>query len=134
MKQSVAFFLAIFLASTLATSLAGRALIQAFLDRRRRAGYNLNRVLIAGSGPLARTVIDKMRLLQPSSNIRLSRKNPEPFLRRACGIVRKGWGQRWLRRPADWYPDTLMPDFRLDAQQAAHAHPRRAPHQAPVVR
>ena len=38
-------------------------------------------------------VIDEMRLLQPSSNIQLSRKNPEPFLRRACHIVRKGWGQ-----------------------------------------
>jgi len=38
-------------------------------------------------------VIDEMRLLQPSSNIQLSRKNPEPFLRRACAIVRKGWGQ-----------------------------------------
>ncbi len=38
-------------------------------------------------------VIDEMRLLQPSSNIQLSRKNSEPFLRRACAIVRKGWGQ-----------------------------------------
>jgi len=38
-------------------------------------------------------VIDEMRLLQPSSNIQLSRKSPEPFLRRACHIVRKGWGQ-----------------------------------------
>jgi formate C-acetyltransferase len=38
-------------------------------------------------------VIDEMRLLQPGSNIQLSRKNPEPFLRRACAIVRQGWGQ-----------------------------------------
>ena len=38
-------------------------------------------------------VIDEMRLLQPSSNIQLSRKNPGKFLRRACRIVRKGWGQ-----------------------------------------
>jgi pyruvate formate-lyase/glycerol dehydratase family glycyl radical enzyme len=38
-------------------------------------------------------VIDEMRLLQPSSNIQLSRKNPDRFLKRALKIVRKGWGQ-----------------------------------------
>ena len=38
-------------------------------------------------------VIDEMRLLQPSSNLQLSRKSPERFLRRGLEIVRKGWGQ-----------------------------------------
>jgi formate C-acetyltransferase len=38
-------------------------------------------------------VIDEMTLLQPSSNIQLSRKNPDKFLKRACEIIRKGWGQ-----------------------------------------
>jgi len=38
-------------------------------------------------------VIDEMRLVQPSSNIQLSRKNPDRFLKRAIRIVRKGWGQ-----------------------------------------
>ncbi|HEX6975591.1 MAG TPA: trans-4-hydroxy-L-proline dehydratase, partial [Vicinamibacterales bacterium] len=38
-------------------------------------------------------VIDEMRLLQPSSNIQVSRKSPDRFVRRACEIVRKGWGQ-----------------------------------------
>ena len=38
-------------------------------------------------------VIDEMRLLQPSSNIQLSKKNPDLFLRRACEVIRKGWGQ-----------------------------------------
>ena len=38
-------------------------------------------------------IIDEMRLLQPSSNIQLSRENPDSFLRRACEIIRKGWGQ-----------------------------------------
>ncbi|MCP4657689.1 MAG: formate C-acetyltransferase/glycerol dehydratase family glycyl radical enzyme, partial [bacterium] len=38
-------------------------------------------------------VIDEMRLLQPSSNIQLSRKSPDRFLKRACRIVRRGWGQ-----------------------------------------
>jgi len=38
-------------------------------------------------------VIDEMRLIQPSSNIQLSKKNPDRFLKRACEIIRKGWGQ-----------------------------------------
>lgn len=38
-------------------------------------------------------VVDEMRLLQPSSNIQLSRKSPERFLKRAAEIIRKGWGQ-----------------------------------------
>ncbi len=38
-------------------------------------------------------VIDEMHLLQPSSNIQLSAKNPDAFLTRACGIIREGWGQ-----------------------------------------
>ena len=38
-------------------------------------------------------VVDEMRLLQPSSNIQLSRKSPDRFLKRACEIIRKGWGQ-----------------------------------------
>ena len=38
-------------------------------------------------------VIDEMRLLQPSSNIQLSKKNPERFLKKACEVIRKGWGQ-----------------------------------------
>ncbi|PKM78902.1 MAG: formate C-acetyltransferase/glycerol dehydratase family glycyl radical enzyme, partial [Firmicutes bacterium HGW-Firmicutes-13] len=38
-------------------------------------------------------VIDEMRLLQPSTNIQLSQKSPDRFLKRACNIIRKGWGQ-----------------------------------------
>ena len=38
-------------------------------------------------------VIDEMRLLQPSSNLQLSRKSPDQFLKRGLEIVRKGWGQ-----------------------------------------
>jgi pyruvate formate-lyase/glycerol dehydratase family glycyl radical enzyme len=38
-------------------------------------------------------VIDEMRLLQPSTNIQLSKKSPDRFLRRALEIVRQGWGQ-----------------------------------------
>jgi len=38
-------------------------------------------------------VIDEMHLLQPSSNIQLSARSPDAFLRRACDIIRQGWGQ-----------------------------------------
>jgi len=38
-------------------------------------------------------VIDEMRLTQPSSNIQLSKKSPDRFLKRACEIIRQGWGQ-----------------------------------------
>ncbi|QUH31346.1 trans-4-hydroxy-L-proline dehydratase [Vallitalea guaymasensis] len=38
-------------------------------------------------------VIDEMKLLQPSSNVQISKKTPQRFLKRALKIVRKGWGQ-----------------------------------------
>ncbi|MEG0898216.1 MAG: glycyl radical protein [Oscillospiraceae bacterium] len=37
--------------------------------------------------------MDEMRLLQPSSNVQISKKTPLKFLKRACEISRKGWGQ-----------------------------------------
>lgn len=37
--------------------------------------------------------MDEMKLLQPSSNVQISRKNPKKFLKRACEVARKGWGQ-----------------------------------------
>ncbi|NPV70035.1 MAG: glycyl radical protein [Firmicutes bacterium] len=38
-------------------------------------------------------VIDEMRLVQPSTNIQLSRKSPDRFLKAALRVIRKGWGQ-----------------------------------------
>ena len=38
-------------------------------------------------------VMDEMKLLQPSSNVQISRKSPEKFLKEALKISRKGWGQ-----------------------------------------
>jgi pyruvate formate-lyase/glycerol dehydratase family glycyl radical enzyme len=38
-------------------------------------------------------VIEEMRLLQPSSMIQLSRKNPDAFLHRALRIIKTGYGQ-----------------------------------------
>jgi len=38
-------------------------------------------------------VIEEMRLLQPSSSIQVSKKNPDRFLKRAARIIRTGFGQ-----------------------------------------
>jgi trans-4-hydroxy-L-proline dehydratase len=38
-------------------------------------------------------VIDEMRLLQPSTNVQVSKKNPDLFVRKAGEVIRKGWGQ-----------------------------------------
>lgn len=37
--------------------------------------------------------MSSMQLLQPSSNVQISRKTPRYFLKRACEISRQGWGQ-----------------------------------------
>ncbi len=38
-------------------------------------------------------VIEEMRLLQPSSSVQLSKKNPDRFIKRAGRIIRTGFGQ-----------------------------------------
>jgi pyruvate-formate lyase len=38
-------------------------------------------------------VIEAMRLLQPSSSVQLSKKNPDRFMKRAAKIIRTGYGQ-----------------------------------------
>jgi len=37
--------------------------------------------------------MDEIQLLQPSSNVQISKKTPKRFLKRACEISREGWGQ-----------------------------------------
>lgn len=51
-------------------------------------------------------VIDEMRLLQPSSNIQLSQKSPDKFLKRALNIIKKGWGQ-----PSIFNADTVVEEM-----------------------
>lgn len=51
-------------------------------------------------------VIDEMRLVQPGSNIQLSRKSPDQFLKAACRIIRKGWGQ-----PSVFNADTIVEEL-----------------------
>lgn len=50
--------------------------------------------------------MDEMRLLQPSSNVQISRKTPRRFLKRACEISRKGWGQ-----PAFYNTDAIVQEL-----------------------
>jgi len=52
-------------------------------------------------------VIDEMRLLQPSSNLQLSKKSPDRFLKQGLEIVRKGWGQPSIFN-ADLVVDELL--------------------------
>ncbi len=51
-------------------------------------------------------VIDEMKLVQPSSNIQLSRKNPDEFLKHACRIIRNGRGQ-----PSIFNADTIVDEL-----------------------
>lgn len=37
--------------------------------------------------------MDEMKLVQPNSNVTISKKTPARFLKRACEISREGWGQ-----------------------------------------
>jgi pyruvate formate-lyase/glycerol dehydratase family glycyl radical enzyme len=51
-------------------------------------------------------VINEMKLVQPSSNIQLSKLNPEEFLKHACRVVREGRGQ-----PSIFNADTIVAEL-----------------------
>ena len=53
--------LALFMISAIVLTIFGRALVRAFVERRHRSGRDLDRVLIAGNGDLARAVLDRMK-------------------------------------------------------------------------
>ena len=63
------------------------------------AQINLGGVLEDGSDGVSEVtyllldVIEEMRLLQPSSSIQVSKKNPDRFIHRAARIIRTGYGQ-----------------------------------------
>src|SRR5207249_12330032 len=52
--------LGIFMVCAIAFVIAGRTVVRFAVERRNRAGRNLDRVLIAGSGELARAVVDRI--------------------------------------------------------------------------
>lgn len=51
-------------------------------------------------------VMDEMKLLQPSSNVQISKKTPHKFLIKACEVSRKGWGQ-----PAFYNTDAIVSEL-----------------------
>jgi formate C-acetyltransferase len=61
-------------------------------------------------------VIDEMHLLQPSSNLQLSKKNPDAFLRRGMEIVREGWGQ-----PSIFNADKVVEELMRQGKSAEEA-------------
>lgn len=50
--------------------------------------------------------MDEMKLLQPSSNVQISKKTPHAFIKKACEISRKGWGQ-----PAFYNTDSIIQEM-----------------------
>lgn len=50
--------------------------------------------------------MDELKLLQPSSNVQISKKTPQAFLLKACEISRKGWGQ-----PAFYNTDAIIQEL-----------------------
>jgi pyruvate formate-lyase/glycerol dehydratase family glycyl radical enzyme len=51
-------------------------------------------------------VIDEMQLVQPSSNIQVSKKNPDEFIKHAVRVIRKGRGQ-----PSVFNADTIVEEM-----------------------
>ena len=50
--------------------------------------------------------MEDMRQNQPNSNVQISKRTPNRFLRRACEIVRQGWGQ-----PAFYNTDAIVQEL-----------------------
>jgi pyruvate formate-lyase/glycerol dehydratase family glycyl radical enzyme len=54
-------------------------------------------------------VIEEMRLIQPSSCIQVSKNNPDRFLKRACEVIRTGFGQ-----PSVFNTDVIIKEMLLN--------------------
>jgi len=61
-------------------------------------------------------VVEEMRLPQPSSCIQISNKNPDRFLRRACRVIRTGFGQ-----PSVFNTDVIIKEMLQDGKCIADA-------------
>ena len=61
-------------------------------------------------------VIEEMRLLQPSSMIQVSRKNPDRFIRRALKIIATGFGQ-----PSVFNTDAIVQEMILQGKSVEDA-------------
>jgi formate C-acetyltransferase len=56
-------------------------------------------------------VVEEMQLVQPSACIQISAKNPERFLKRACRVIRCGFGQ-----PSVFNTDTIIREMLHDGK------------------
>jgi formate C-acetyltransferase len=61
-------------------------------------------------------VVEEMRLTQPSSCIQISKKNPDRFLRRACEVIRTGFGQ-----PSVFNTDVIIMEMLQDGKSITDA-------------
>lgn len=61
-------------------------------------------------------VVEEMRLTQPSSCIQISKKNPDRFLKRACEVIRTGFGQ-----PSVFNTDTIIQEMLQDGKSIEDA-------------
>jgi pyruvate formate-lyase/glycerol dehydratase family glycyl radical enzyme len=61
-------------------------------------------------------VIEEMRLLQPSSMVQISKKNPDRFLHRALRIVKTGFGQ-----PSIFNTDAIVQELMLQGKSVEDA-------------
>lgn len=61
-------------------------------------------------------VVEEMRLLQPSSMVQLSRKNPDSFIHRAVKIVKTGFGQ-----PSIFNTDAIVQEMLLQGKDIVDA-------------
>ena len=65
-------------------------------------------------------VIEEMRLLQPSSSIQVSKKNPDRFIKAAARIIRTGFGQ-----PSVFNADLIVQELMRQGKAVADARERR---------
>ncbi len=61
-------------------------------------------------------VVEEMRLTQPSSCVQVSKKNPDRFLRRACEVIRAGFGQ-----PSVFNTDVIVQEMLQDGKTITDA-------------
>jgi len=61
-------------------------------------------------------VVEEMRLPQPSSCIQISKKNPDRLLRRACEVIRTGFGQ-----PSVFNTDVIIQEMLQDGKSLTDA-------------
>ena len=61
-------------------------------------------------------VVEALRLLQPSASIQVSKKNPDPFIKRAGRIIRTGYGQ-----PSIFNADLIVQELVRQGKRMADA-------------